>query len=606
MIRSFFAMIWNPDDPDAERAAQHILRSLISSSSGGRPRFESKGLMVLSLSGSANGEITPFPEGALEARGAIFGLMFRSSELSGSSGSTVTLSHEEVDFVEKSSGAMLLQSFWGSYVAFIPSREGWLVLPEPAASIPCYYTSRDGVTLVFSHLEICDFLDRTTFSVNFSFLSRLLIYDRALSGETALNEVREVLPGQMLVVSRLGTRCAQAWDPRPVAADRLELPPSQAALLLAETTRYVVSTWQSAFDRIAVSLSGGLDSSIVLACLEPKGHGEVIAIHQKLGADDLSEAAYAAEAAKVAGCRFVEVVVPFSWALPDPGSHPLSVRPLRQFVNQGLAALFGTLEAPYPDAIFTGQGGDHLFFHNRSPYGFFDFIRNRGLDSGLFRELINAARLSGLSVWDVVWAHFTSAPAEGAMLTAIRRKMPEDIATLFAASDWLPEWANERAGLPAGKFEQLTRLVHLFQLREPLIRSAVTDIVHPLISQPLIELCLRIPVYTLSAGGISRGLARQAFKGAIPDSIRYRMVKGQASSYFSELISANRNCLIEALNGGALSNAELVDPGMMRRLLSTDGHRIGPHGTRLLSIYAAEAWLRSWQTEIRPQGRSPR
>ncbi|MBA3069148.1 MAG: hypothetical protein FP825_11785 [Hyphomonas sp.] len=603
MIRSFFAMTWNPGNAAAEHAARDIIRSLGQSARPSRPQLESSGFFLLSLSaGEQSGEITHLPTRRGGASGAVFGRLFRATDPGREASLVASLSRDEGEEISRTRGRTLLDGFWGSYVAFIRSGEDWLVLADPAASIPCYYTSYSGLTLVFSHLELCDFLDRSTFTVNYAFLSRLLVYDRVQNGETGLNEIRELLPGERLVVGPAIRKTEQAWDPRRVAASRLDMALPEAARLLKQMVQHVVTAWSAPQDAIMLSLSGGLDSSIVLACLAAAGRGEdLTAVHQRLGSDDPPETAYAAEAARSAGCTFVEVEIPARRQLPDPDAHPLSVRPLRPFLDPGLEALIGNL--PSPPALFTGQGGDHLFLHTHSPDGFSDFLNDRGLHPRLFHELAYSARLSGLSVWDVLKAHAGPPRRQSAMLAAIGKKVPASEAETLSSRDWIPDWAAFPEGLPKGKFDQTSRLVHMFQLREPMVRSAATDIIHPLISQPLVELCLKLPVYTLAAGGVSRGLARLAFEGDIPESIRQRMIKGHASGYFSELISTNRARLEDALTGGALVEASLADEREFARLLTRDGHKIDAHGSRLLVTYVAEAWLRRWKKEARPDSR---
>tara|TARA_R110000796_G_scaffold14588_3_gene47716 strand:- start:92 stop:454 length:363 start_codon:yes stop_codon:yes gene_type:complete len=108
------------------------------------------------------------------------------------------------------------------------------------------------------------------------------------------------------------------------------------------------------------------------------------------------------------------------------------------------------------------------------------------------------------------------------------------------------------------------------------------------------ELCLRLPVSLLLANGESRGLARQAFSGRIPDSIRRRMTKGSASSYFMEFLEANSETLAKTLRSGVLAELGLMDRDELERMTRRENlsaHRIG---RSLLVAYAIEAWLRTW------------
>ena len=158
-----------------------------------------------------------------------------------------------------------------------------------------------------------------------------------------------------------------------------------------------------------------------------------------------------------------------------------------------------------------------------------------------------------------------------------------------------PIWMTSRHRCPPGKFIQIRRLAHMYQLHDALRHESGTTVIHPLISQPLIELCLRLPVYTLCSGGISRGLARRAFKGEIHEDIRTRMTKGYASAYFADLISSNREKLLEALADGALAHAGLIDGPALAAYIREERYRIDSRGSRLLALYPIEAWVRRWQ-----------
>ncbi|MFN7166776.1 MAG: asparagine synthase-related protein [Pannonibacter sp.] len=528
--------------------------------------------MLLSLTNTGDArDITPIDLDGRPAAGAIFGRLFERSELDGQSARVNRLSQPAAQALFERGSEELFSQYWGRYIAFLRAGTGWSIITDPTSSIPCFQAMRCGVTLVFSHLEACDFLDRTSFTVNYGFLSQLLAYDRIQTGETGLNEVRELSGGERLLITPAGNKTDKLWDPRILARDPLSLGVPDAAGLLYRTTRDVVEAWQASTDETLISLSGGLDSAIVLACLrEAGGKAGITALHHHLGDSDLPEAELAREAARRAGCNFHMVKINPVQSLPDPEGHPLSARPFRQYLGSSLATQLGDHPERPGSVIFTGQGGDHLFLKSQSALGFSDYISHRGPASGILRELVNASRLSGQPAVSVLRAHFAGAE---------RRPI-------------------EQRPTGRGKLEQVQRLAHLWQLREPIIRSTHIDIVHPLISQPLVELCLRLPVYVLAAGGISRGLARLAFKDKIPESIRLRMTKGSASGHFSEVLAANASMLDDTLSGGALASAGLLAEDAFRPLLEGESHRVGSQGGRLLVMFTIEAWLRRWRREL--------
>ena len=150
-------------------------------------------------------------------------------------------------------------------------------------------------------------------------------------------------------------------------------------------------------------------------------------------------------------------------------------------------------------------------------------------------------------------------------------------------------------GLPPGKFDQVSGLFHMIQVQERLFQPGARALVHPLMSQPLIELCLRLPVWLLSLGGVSRGLARKAFEERLPDRVRLRMTKGEATRYFIDQLRLNRSLLLETLADGELVANGIVDRKDVETFLREDQFLIHPAGRMILVYYAIEAWLRTWK-----------
>jgi asparagine synthase (glutamine-hydrolysing) len=248
---------------------------------------------------------------------------------------------------------------------------------------------------------------------------------------------------------------------------------------------------------------------------------------------------------------------------------------------------------PVADACFTGQGGDHLFLADKSPLAFCDYLRIEGLTPQLGEELLNAARISGLSVWGVLRASlprlFRTGESDLARSITARRGQHDG----KPLTD-LPGWMADPAGLPPAKFNQACNLMHMVQVREQFDRSWARNVVHPYISQPLMELCLSLPAYTLLSGGVNRGLARQAFKGLLPEMVRQRMTKGSSTGYFMDYLMFNHDIALGVLRGGALESAGLISRGELDTMASKEAYKASHTGRRLLAWYAIEVWLRAW------------
>jgi asparagine synthase (glutamine-hydrolysing) len=597
-MSAFLALIWSSHQPESRQEARRLIDE-----AGLRPsrafRSEEAGLYVADLSALPAGRRLL----SLGDNGAVFGKLFARSSTLSPAACLSELSPAATAAIRASGGQSLLTGYWGSYVAFVKHRAGLTVIADPASSIPCFYTRRGPVMCVFSHLERCPAAFRRGLTINRAFVSQLLAYDKIQNGATGLNEVRELQSGFCLAVSEGGSEEALAWDPRELGRRPDTRPAAEAADELRQTIRLVVQSHGMSAPKLAVNVSGGLDSAIVAAMLsEPANRFDIQAIHFVLQGGDPSETAYARALAGFLRLDLSEIRVDPAQPLPAPDQYPPTVRPYREFLGQ---ALLASMAAEEGRATFTGQGGDHLFLETRSPLMFADHVRRCGLGRDTLGELMNAARLSEQSVWRVArdtWpalllgeenrrnVHAGMADRQ----TRINRRAHAGL----DPADLLPVWARRPEGTPPEKFRQVAGLVHMVQIRNALAPEGVAPLTHPLISQPLIELCLKIPADVLCAGGVPRGLARLAVTGLIPDMVRLRRSKGDASRFFIEQLGANQALLSEALRGGELVADGYADPADIEACLAPENYRTQTFGRMILVYYVIECWLRRWKTEL--------
>ena len=601
MPAAFFAMICDPQDA---KARDHFGRIRTRMMDGPAPPtlLETPGFLLADLSQPArvSSPVIEIRQTDGQFGGVIFGTLFPRN------GRTrlTHIRHVAATSLLDTGGRNIYSDYWGSYIALFRAGDDLAIYTDPVSSIPCFYSAFDGVTFIFSNLELCPFLDRRRFSLNLRFISTLMGYDKIQNGETGLNEVRELLGGQRLMARTPDIPPETLWNPHDIARDVLEPGPETAACLLREAAQQVVGAWGVSVPAPAVDLSGGLDSSIVLACLAasdvPSPH---LAVHHIVESGDPPETGFARATAAFLGIDLAEIRFTPSRQLPGASTHPASARPYRQFLardfNAQLAEASGGLERTY----LTGQGGDHLFHAAGTPFGFTDYLRRHGLGPDSLSELSNSARLSGRSVWRVLrdtLPEIFRKPHQSPLIAGIGAKktiLNAGAQEQFDPAYALPDWAYAPDGLPPGKFDQVSGLLHMIQVQERLFQEEKRECVHPLMSQPLIELCLRLPVYLLSEGGISRGLARKAFEGRIPDLVRLRMTKGEATRYFVDQLRENRALLLDTLANGELVAHGIVGRNAVEAFLQEDQFLTHPAGRMILVYYAIEAWLRTWKSD---------
>jgi asparagine synthase (glutamine-hydrolysing) len=116
----------------------------------------------------------------------------------------------------------------------------------------------------------------------------------------------------------------------------------------------------------------------------------------------------------------------------------------------------------------------------------------------------------------------------------------------------------------------------------------------PLISQPLVEACLRVPSWLWFEDGHNRFVARSAFRDQLPVDVLDRDSKGAPDCFVADLYDANRSKIRELLLGGLLRREKLLDDKAVDAALDNQAPVEGHGFLRLMRLVDAETWARSW------------
>ncbi len=536
-----------------------------------------------------------------DGRGVVVGALFRQGDQHPGE-SRLRLGAAEQVWILETRGRRLIEDFWGRYVAFLAGPAGTMVLRDPSGTLPCYLLRADGVDIVFSWLD--DLLDLfpwvPTPAVDWERLSAQIAF-LALSGrQTALCGVSQVLPGERVTLACDQPRSTPLWDPVQFASRAAggEDHDTELEAALRRTVQRSVQAWARSWDHVLLRLSGGLDSAIVLACLEADDIETRITCvnHHSPGANS-DERPYARLAAQAGNRELIEMERDAAFPLesvldvartPIPATYIGRLGPSREE-----ARLSAQIGAP---ALFTGGGGDQLFFELKGWWPAADHLRIRGPFRGFGSAVMDAARLTNLTVWRVLRmalldrmecvacdADLSSGPS-----LAVPLALPEQ-------SDWRryahPALSDARR-LPTGKRRHLQQVLYLFDDYDPYERAAAPETLNPLHSQPVIELCLATPTYRLIRGGRGRALARAAFADAVPRAILQRHAKGGMQEYVTDLLYRNLPFVRETLMDGELVKRGLLDRAKVEAALSDRFNTTTASIVELHNGVAIEAWLR--------------
>lgn len=150
-----------------------------------------------------------------------------------------------------------------------------------------------------------------------------------------------------------------------------------------------------------------------------------------------------------------------------------------------------------------------------------------------------------------------------------------------------------RDALP-GKREHVEALVRIQDFLDANDRTYACATLYPLLAQPIVELCLRIPTWMWVRGGCNRAVARAAFAAALPAMIIERRSKGRLEAMCVQAYMKERRALADLLLGGVLVRDRVIDREAVAAYLRRDDMPRDQDYFRIFDCANLELWLRSW------------
>jgi asparagine synthase (glutamine-hydrolysing) len=600
----FAVLVWNPEHSQANAVAADLQERFLTASRRNWQRaIECEGLAILHAG-------VRFPSSLTMAlsddTGAVMGRLFRRDADPGAPLAGIELDVAQSEKIVATRGAHLLERYFGRYVAVIrdPADGSVRILRDPSGAMPCFLTTYRGVTIAFSDVEDCLALRVVQFTVNWAFVAAFVPYPSLQVRDTGLNEVTELQAGEMVRIERGALERCFRWNPFDVAKrDRIE-DVDTAVHLVHRTVRHCVQTWAAVHPVILHNLSGGLDSSIVLSCLRDAPTRPSLTCINYFGTGPREdERKYARMAAESARVELIEQPQEFGQVdlrrLFDVRRSP---RPWFYMYDLQQGPLESRLVAERGiTGIFSGAGGDALFFQSRADLAVVDHFFEYPLSLRLPGVALDAARVSRSSMWPLLRQAFAqrfsrrgwSPLAEVGRARSVIR--PEVVAAARANRKVLHPWLEKSSGALPGVLWQIMSMSVPPSFYDSFNHETMPERVVPLMSQPLIELCLRIPTYVSISGGYDRSVARRAFASDVPMEIIRRRAKGSVTRHNTNLLDANLDFIREVLLEGLLVREGLLDRDRLEHYLSRETSPADFEYHEILHQHlCTEVWLQRW------------
>ena len=500
----------------------------------------------------------------------------------------------------------LSRRYWGRYVAIHQpaALEAAAAFRDPSGALECLSWRQGRLTLVASHLpadqpELLGELG----GLRWDIIGGYLRDTAAIASRVAIDGVEALAAGEMMHLDNFSRNLI--WSPSAFVSNSRQ----ERVVLrqrLRQTVDQVVGAHASRAKTILAEVSGGLDSAIVASALQRLAPGKVAEWLNFHTLDPESDERVFARA--VAGT--------LGFTLTEQGKSEL------RFTEQGLAVAGAglrpgvtALDYEYDednagrcvrlgaDTLITGQGGDAVFLQTRSALLAADALR-LGLPLREVAQISWAVAAMGrVSVWSV---------ARKALAANLKRpapwRPPPYLGAQARAQNSVPPahpWLSDLRGVPPAKRLQIHALTAAQLFHGHSRRGQAADLVHPLLSQPLVEFCLSVPSFDLALGSNDRALAREAFADRLPHEVLTRHSKADLTAYYGRMLARSLELVRPYLLDGLLAAESLVDRAYLEGALTVETLLWSDTALDLIELLAVEAWARHWSQvlAVRPRSR---
>ena len=598
----YMTLMWNRADPDAQKAADFLAAKLNEvSPHAWRKAWGVPGLAVFD-SGHDPGRMQTY---RLDGdRGVVLGRLFHRDYTSQTTDLDDALSRKCIE----TRGQHLIDHCWGRYVTFLhdPASNTHWIMRDPTGAFPCFHTPFEGVEIYFSDMQDAANFDFLRFSVNWEFLKTNIMLAMFQKTHTGLNEVGEVLPAECVEITPFERTSRFVWDPTQIATTEVVEDPDEAATLLRTTVKNTIGALASCYDRVVHNL-GGLDSSIVLACMAdaPK-RPEITCINYFTKSPRGEERFYSRQVADKFDAPLVEMELEYRKAdLTKISRSNKLANPLGFFDCIGLTDnVLELAKETNAQALFYGVGGDNVFFQPKVNLGGLDHVRTHGLSKDTLRIAMEAARYGRKSLTktlrDMLHERFSPAPC----YSAVHESLFDDLKIPLVNPDFVSDGNYERFlhpllipdqhSLKAKHFHILICALYSKDYYDHWDTDYCSERILAYLYQPIIETCLRIPVWVLTYGGVDRGLARRSFRQDVPQGVIRRVSKSTPVEFYDEIYNSNISILREFLIDGIMVQKGILLREKLEIALNRDDPLFGFARFQILGYLAKEIWLRSW------------
>lgn len=468
-----------------------------------------------------------------------------------------------------------INKFYGSYLIFNEEDAKLAIIRDPVGQLPIFHTKLESGLICFSNqisvlLELTD----TKLAFNWDYIACFLIHTFITSPSTAFQKINELPHGCMITFEQNDNlpKITAVWDPLNFCHNKNyneEHFLRQIFDTLYTTTQNLIGETES---NILLDFSGGLDSSALLLLLSKiyKDPNQIIALnmyHSDVGSSD--ERLYARTLASKVGSNFIEfdhaLHLPLSpidnfYLQPNWPTSNLNHLKIENDISK-IASTFDT------EKFISGHGGDHIFLCPPPIESIYDYIFYNG-----FNELGSKIKQIS-SMGRIPFAQILTRNSLAAFKHKLKFKysresifspyvpwITQDIITRSKRIKFHPLFDKDTSSILPGKFAQLENIFTGLSTIKSTIRSSQRPIIYPLFSQPMIELCLKMPTDSSYHHGFNRYPFRKAIESKFGNIENlWRKDKGETTGITQLGIKHNKDYIMELCLEGKCIKYNLIE-----------------------------------------------
>ena len=576
----------------------HRRLSIIGLADGQQPMTDDSGRVHITF----NGEIYNYRELKQSLNG--LGYSFKTSS-----------DTEVLLYLYREYGESLVHHLRGMFAFAIwdENRERLFLARDRVGQKPLYYyVSDDAFVFASEAKSILQFpgVDR---AIDPQALDAYLTYGFVPNSICIFRSIRKLPPAHMLRIDRRelsDVRPQRYWELEPKhAAQRSE---AEWIELIREKLTETVRCHSVADVTVGAFLSGGVDSSVMVAEMSQLAEGSLKTFSVGFDDESQSELPYARTVAERFGTDHVEAIVTpdvagdfermvFHYDEPFADSSAIPTMAVARVASE------------HVKVVISGDGGDEAFG------GYSRYLHD--LQEARLRRIIPRwARYGMLGPLSRVWPRLDWLPRPlrlGSVFTNLSRddagayantlsisSAAQRNSTYGASNGEVYRWVTE--AYPNG-YDDLAAMTHCdvnlilpddFLVKVDRASMAVgLEVRPPLVDHEFLELAASVPSSLKVRGGEGKWIFKRAYEAKLPESILYRRKQGFELPIDRWLRGPLKDQLDSVTDpNGPLSDH--LDIAGVRSIVESHTRGTGRHGTFLWAIVVLGEWMRKWRTPV--------